>query len=356
VMQTRWAMSFLRGPLTRDQISSLMNGRKAEITTDVSGSDAPLSPVVDSQHVSQPVLSGNIEQGFWPVDGKLDEACQLEYRPALLGEGKLHFVDREADADHWQDLVIVQPIHGELADPIWNAALTFEIKPLLDKKADTAGRFADLPSPFSQEKNYRGWGRDLKDWLYQTQRDVRWRHDATGSSSHGNETEEDFRGRIIPSARLAEEDRIKREFDGQIQKAKDALAKAETQASRHRWWWLGGIGNTLWRAFEIIVTRLLGARSRKQLVTTASTNQMYRGRRQYADAQEDLTQLSEELAQLEQERERQLAELTTKFRPGAIALEKIEISPRKSDIDVGRVMLVWLPWQIDANGRAQPIY
>ena len=149
---------------------------------------------------------------------------------------------------------------------------------------------------------------------------------------------------------------IEREFDADIKTTLETIAKAEAQLAKHRWWWLSGLGDVLWRAFEIVFTRLMGGRSRKQLITATSTKQMNRGRRSHAEAQAELDQLREKLANLESDRQKQLAALETVFRPESLALEKIEISPRKSDIDVGQVMLVWLPWQVDAEGQAQPLY
>jgi len=37
-------------------------------------------------------------------------------------------------------------------------------------------------------------------------------------------------------------------------------------------------------------------------------------------------------------------------------LLELEVPLRKSDTSVDRVMLVWLPWQVDASGNALPAY
>jgi hypothetical protein len=100
----------------------------------------------------------------------------------------------------------------------------------------------------------------------------------------------------------------------------------------------------------------MGGRSRKQLVTATSTNQISRGRRQYTEAQEQLEQQTEKLERLESEHNQQLAALETNFRAESLVVGKLESSARKGDTDVDRVTLIWLPWQIDADGRAQPPY
>jgi hypothetical protein len=44
--------------------------------------------------------------------------------------------------------------------------------------------------------------------------------------------------------------------------------------------------------------------------------------------------------------------------PGAdsLALEELRIAPRKSDLDAEPVTLVWTPWQVSPEGRAEPLF
>jgi hypothetical protein len=42
--------------------------------------------------------------------------------------------------------------------------------------------------------------------------------------------------------------------------------------------------------------------------------------------------------------------------PGALKLDKFELSPRKSDIAVDEVVLAWAPWWVDGSGRGRPGY
>jgi hypothetical protein len=37
-------------------------------------------------------------------------------------------------------------------------------------------------------------------------------------------------------------------------------------------------------------------------------------------------------------------------------LERFEITSRKSDIEIDEVALVWLPWRVDPQGSAAPVY
>jgi hypothetical protein len=48
--------------------------------------------------------------------------------------------------------------------------------------------------------------------------------------------------------------------------------------------------------------------------------------------------------------------LENSVRPDAFQLESLRIAPRKAEISVERVALVWTPWHVDAGGRAAPAF
>ncbi|MCP4199590.1 MAG: hypothetical protein GY762_20790, partial [Proteobacteria bacterium] len=50
-----------------------------------------------------------------------------------------------------------------------------------------------------------------------------------------------------------------------------------------------------------------------------------------------------------------LDRLHREFDPSRIELQPQEIPPRKSDLKVGYVMIVWIPWQIAADGESMPL-
>jgi hypothetical protein len=136
--RTRWAMSYLRGPLTRGQVATLMEGREPDATQvsdasqaqavaheasgsaqgAVSGTASGTAPVTD-RALSDPGLSPTppslapaLRQVFLPptvgrtaaaldVESRLGAAATVEdgvvvYRPGLLGVGSVHFLHKKS--------------------------------------------------------------------------------------------------------------------------------------------------------------------------------------------------------------------------------------------------------------------
>jgi hypothetical protein len=315
LMHTRWAMSYLRGPLTREQIRTLMKGHRECAKARGSSDESLAEKTVADQSRVRPMLSGNIAEKFWPTKLPLPKGSKIEYRPSLIADLKLM---APGDQETSPRLAVRQDIFDSLPQPLWNSPSIFTQTVKYAVEPHPGGEFAVLPSPLTQEKNYRTWKSELQVWFQKKQRAAK-------------------------------------DLDIQMQKTKDSIAKSELELGEHKWWWFSGFWNVLWRGIEIAFVRLMGGRSRKQLVTANSTHQMSRGRRRYAEAKSELAVLTRKLEELESSKQQLVAWVSTWQAESAIRQE-IEAALNKSDIVVGLVELVWLPWQIDADGRTQPLY
>ena len=171
VMHTRWAMSYLRGPLTRDQIRDLMKDRKCDLPVQTTETSAKSTAARHDD--AQPMLSSNIVQKYWPLESRPNSGLPSGISAGSAGEAKLHFLQAASKIDAWQDCTVLKPLHGKLTDPVWEAALVFEQIRALTDSPEPSAAFAGLPPEVAQEKNFRSWERELKDWVYQTQRYMR---------------------------------------------------------------------------------------------------------------------------------------------------------------------------------------
>jgi hypothetical protein len=81
-----------------------------------------------------------------------------------------------------------------------------------------------------------------------------------------------------------------------------------------------------------------------------------RERRQQSRAEQQLQEAKTELVAALAEERAALEEIEASAVPAQLKLEKLEIPPRKSDIAVSEVLLVWLPWWINDDGAARPAY
>ena len=379
---TRWAMSYLRGPLTRQQIGTLMAPRKraaaraepaptpaqkvaAAAGPGTTSSRAQVVAKPQAVAASRPVLPDGIEERFLPRRGEVGGDERLVYRPALYSEIKLHYASRTAKIDEWRDLTGVTDLLDD--DPDWDEG-TFALGDSsldLRKRPEPGAEFDELPTAAGRARRYATWGKQLKTHLYQERALVVFKSRAYKLVSEVDESEADFRVRLTDAARekrdLAVEKLRKRyapklaRIEERIRKAEQKIAKEEEQykASRKSSWL--SMGTTL-------VGSLLG---RKKLsATTArgvgtSVRSMDKASKEKSDierAVRDRDAEQEKLETLDAEFREAVAELEDGFRPDELELEEVVVRPRKSDIDVTAPLLIWRPWRVDSRGIAEPAF
>src|SRR5579872_5882039 len=102
VFQTRWALSYLRGPLTREQIQGLMAPRKALAKTSAFDVERSLSPGTSVSKAAlpgatqRPVLPPEIQEFFMATRDRPVAGSTLVYQPALFGSARVHYVQSKS--------------------------------------------------------------------------------------------------------------------------------------------------------------------------------------------------------------------------------------------------------------------
>ena len=175
VFQTRWALSYLRGPLTREQIQALMASRKQKQTAggsfqSVGSSSAPggipQAALVPSAG-ARPVVPPDVPEFFVPRRDRFEGAETLQYRPFLLGVARLHYTDKKAGVDYWETVAMLQQVDNALPAEVWSKSEPFDDRvPELDKAPEAGAHFAPLPNELARAKNYAEWSKSLKNYLY----------------------------------------------------------------------------------------------------------------------------------------------------------------------------------------------
>jgi len=142
VFESRWAMSYLRGPLTRAQIKSLMDPRReaaaaapAKTTAKATGDSAaapasarPVRPAAPAATAAapapapRPLLPPDIPQHFVPARGGAVKGSVLLYRPMLFGSAQVRVSDTASKIDVGRDVSVLTPITGEAVPVAWEQA------------------------------------------------------------------------------------------------------------------------------------------------------------------------------------------------------------------------------------------
>ncbi|MEJ7607246.1 MAG: DUF87 domain-containing protein [Bryobacteraceae bacterium] len=151
VFESRWALSYLRGPLTRSQIQTLMAGRRA-------------APVTKTASQLRTVLPPEVPQAFAPVRGSHEGVV---CRAHLLGAAQIRYVDSKAGVDFLEEKVFLTPMRDDSLPVQWEECTEVELDPNeLESEAVQGGTFGEIPAVASKAKSYAAWNKDLITWIY----------------------------------------------------------------------------------------------------------------------------------------------------------------------------------------------
>jgi hypothetical protein len=372
LFQTRWVLSYLRGPLTREQIQTLMAPRKKEEVQEVA-KEAPVQSFQPSQpQVEQKILGAeravlppSILEYFLPVKGPLGASERLVYRPMVTGTSRLHFVSRTDKIDKWKTVSLLAPLTQDMKEIFWDEATAYETEISLQKEGSLQGQFSQLPNAASLPSSYKSWKASLGRYLYQNRMMKLWKAVDLKETSLPGESEGDFRARLQHLAREKRDlgmEKLRKRYAPKIARLQDRLRRAETRVSKEK----SQYGQQKMQTAISLGATLLGAVFGRKVTSTGTVGRAattFRGVGRAAREKEDIARATQEMKivqekiyQMEEEFQEEMNKITDAFSPEDLELEEIVIRPRKSDVFVTPLSLVWSPWRVGMDGIAEPHY
>jgi hypothetical protein len=377
VFESRWAMSYLRGPLTRGQIKTLMDPQKAaEPATAAPGPGPESGPAKEAAPVKKaeskapaggaaarerPLLPPAIAQYFLPIRGAAD-ASRIVYRPMALGAAQVHYSDANARVDTNEDVLVLAPVTDGPEPVRWEEAqpAPFALSDL-EREAAPAAVFEPPPAPASVPKSWEAWARDFAAWLFRTRRVDLLKSPSTGEVSAPNESERDFRARLRQKAREERDavaETLRSRYAARLAALADRRRRAEQAVAREK---EETTSQGIQTAISIGATVLGALLGRKVASATnigrATTAARGAGRtmKQAGDigrAKENVAAIDQQIAALEGELQAELDQRAAATDPVTEKLAALPLRPKKSDISVRLVALAWVPFREEAGGAA----
>ncbi len=361
VFKTRWALSYLRGPVTRQQIEVLMAPWHAGAGATNGSATFGLPPKSgEAQESARPVLPPEIEEFFLPVRRGGDS---ITYRPALLGEARVHFVSAKYDIDRWEEVTLLRVVGAELSADVWEDSDEWDEDdlPELEREPEAEAKWGDLAADLTRKKSYSRWSTALRNHLYRHRRVGVFRCPALKEQSTADESESDFRIRLRHAAREARDlqiGKLRSKYTSKFRTLDDRVRRAEQKIEREK----SQKREKTISAGVSILTSIAGALFGRKLGSAAnvsragtairSAGRVSRESDDIRHAEETLQSLLEKREELDAEVEAEVRVIQDRFDPDLMELRQDEVRPRKSDLSVERLVLVWLPYTRDAEGDA----
>ena len=366
LFQTRWVLSYLRGPLTRDQIKTLMEPVKAGKPAASKPGPAPASVSGSGASSQPPSLPPGLKQFYVPARGAAPAGGGLVYKPKILGASKIQYSNTKAKVDTTQNLVYITPVTDDAIPVLWDNAESIDVPATeLEKSPRSGAQFSPLPSAASQVKNYADWEKDFGTWLYGSQRLDLLQSPSLKATSNPGEDERDFRIRLQQLAREQRDELIeglREKYASKLatlqerkRRAEQTVEKQAEQARKAKLDTALSVGATLLGAFTgrkvLSQTNISKAKSAMRGVSKSADESQDVKR-----AQETVEAIDGQIADLNDKFKAETDELESKTDPLTENLETLSLKPKKTDIQVHLTTLAWLPYWKDEQDKLTPAW
>ncbi len=342
LMETRWVMSYLRGPLTREQIRRL------------SGKDAPR---VDPLPFAAP--TGAVSGATLPLPAHVGQAWQFPVRPGPVSAWvphlhlrmKLHYVKVAADIDLWEERDLRVPMRDGPVPLDWEAVQAPEDEGRICGEAPMDAPSLPLPAAAARASSYSAWEREAKQVAYEILPLLLLSCRSLQLRSEVGESPEAFRERVWQRHREARDtavESLRLRHGKRYETLRERIGRAEAAVEKKR-----RLHREKSRGAVISIgSSLLGALLGRRRVSVANfrragsalntAGRLGRSQDAMKDAESGLEELRLQMAELEQAFDREAAQLEERFREPPVIEEK-SLAPRKTDIRVLGSSIRWIP-------------
>jgi hypothetical protein len=411
LIKSRFALSYLPGPLSRQQISRLCAARpSADAAPTVAASPAPtaasapptkpviandkepsafaaavhaasdkklsISSVADATSAVGNVVSaalgwltgGSVAAGpplpgadFKPAlpPGVKEIFVQAKtptgfgYKPALLAQAQVHYVDSKSDVDSWEKISYLLPVASSDDAPDWSKAIVCSAQPTAIAAPVSGAQFASVSSAASAAASYNGFLTSAKTFIYAHRKLTLYRCESLEQTSRPGESEADFRIRLTDSARAARDadtEKLRKKYAPKVAALETKLEKSHAKIDKEKAQATAQTTDTAISMGAGILGALLGRKTvsvaniSRARSAAKSASRTAKERSDVANAKNEAETLEQTLADLQAELAAEIEKISQSAAPTALVLEPREIAPRKADIAVEPVVLAWVPW------------
>jgi len=411
LFQSRWAMNFLSGPMTRAQIPNLnklvgadslavspasldsasqtvsrsrARGRQqipdaadspeaAPVMAAVSALEAAPSkparaPSAEGSETRPPVPSG-VEEHFLPTNLSLTEAMRAAgkslpdaqlgnvlYRPALLAVSNVRFLDRKygVDTEIQRAVLVESPDRRGVVRWEEHFFNKFPIKKV-ERQPALQARFAGIDAPLNESKQMTALKRDFVDWIYRSVTVTARLNEALKVYAGPDVSQAEFMKACSETAREARDteiDKITAQYDRKINSLEDKLSREERELTEDQVEYEHRKWEERGNLAELGAS-LVGLGRKKSLSSQMSKRRMTEKAK--ADVEESLDAIDEyksQLQELQAERDHEIEEINDRWGHVVNDISEVTVTPKKTDIYVELFGVAWMPYYlVESSGQ-----
>ncbi len=351
LFETRWVMSYLKGPISKRDIKKLME-EKQSLRGEVVDKNVPTSHSELNNDRAEPglapVISKNIEQLFY-LQNIVQEAPR--FQPWLAAEASVRFYNAKRNIDQVEEISLKLYLDDSYGRPEWEEAEVSSY-PLDDcvRECPSESSFYPLPSQISNSKDLRGVRKVFSNYLYHNKKLELFRMKGHGIESRPGESLTDFKVRFNDYLRDKKEeaiDKLSAKYQTKQTRSEKRLDRALQRLEKEKVDVRAKTTDSIISFGVAVVGAFFGRKTfsasniGKAATGIRSVGRVAKEKSDVKRMEEEVLNIQEELENLAAQIELEIDELAESFVPDNFEMETFSIKPRRTDIFEVRLAVVW---------------
>ena len=344
VFETRWALSYLKGPIPKDGIKKLMSEKKSLNNKEKISVNTSETKIDISKSIPKPILISNIGELYLYSSQNSNYYMQ----PYLICSGSVRFVNTSMQIDIEKNLKYKFYLDEKMEEVNFDEKEEFsDLKFETKEKANT--NYYELPKFIQNERDLKQLEKDFSDYLYRNSKLTLYKIDSLKLSSKQEENLEDFKIRV--QDRLNEKidleiEKLKNkyekensDFETKISKLYDKLDKEKREATASTTDTILDIGTSILGAF---FGKSNAASSLGKIASGAKgANKILKEREDVKIVENEIAVLQEQKASLLNILETEVSKIKEENSISKFQIEEFYINPKRTDIYNLKLELLW---------------
>ena len=346
IFETRWALSYLKGPISKDGIKKLMSEKKKQnIPTQKVENENQTTQINIEKGIPKPIITSNLTEKY--LYSSQNSAYYLQ--PYLICSCDVHYIDAPKNIDFEEKISYKIYLDENMKN------IDFEEKEELgnnsfEEKEKPNSFYYELPSFVQKEKDLKIIEKDFTDYIYRNSKLTLYKNEFLKITSKQTESLNDFKIRL--------QDRLNEKIDLEVEKLKvkfvkendsieiklsklyEKLQKEELQATSTTTDTIISIGTSLLGAFfgnSVINKTNIG----KVATSAKGASKILKERNDVKQVENEILELQQQKEALKTLLENEIEKINLANQSSNFPIEEIFIKPKRSDIYNTKLALLW---------------
>lgn len=336
---TRWVLSYLKGPLQKSEIATLMQEQKSKrlATENLTATDLH----EDTEYESFNTLDNSIPQYY-----EINIAEEQYFSPTLATNVEVSFFNQRRGIDIKEPRILSLNLHTRSREVDWSQAESLEEEfNHLPIKMPTGVKLRKLPTYIVNDRGLKATKSHLEELLYRERRLTLYRCKSPKLESKPYETLGNFKVRLqdlLDNKKEEEIEKLKERYATKEQRLQDRLTRAQERVAKEQSDVTSKTTDTLISAGMAVMGALFGSKSTSKIGTTLSKgSRILKEKADVTRAQEKMIEIESKIDDLLEELEEKIDAIDEKNMLNSNTIEAFAIKPRRSDINVKKLAIVW---------------